>query len=114
MGERHFKKARQKQEKELGKDFDIKRFHYLVLNCPGPLEMLEECMQQKSGLQTSKPKSKSSAKVVSPGYVALLLAMLIARVFVWNYQIPFTETYTFKINTFDAIDLILFKQTSLT
>ena len=82
MGERHFKKVRQKQEKELGKDFDFKRFHYLVLNCPGPLEMLEECMQQKSGPKTSKPKSKSSAQDVGPGLLVLFLAMLFTKAFV--------------------------------
>ena len=81
-GERHFKKVRQKLEKELGKDFDIKRFHQQILNCFGPLSMLEECMKQKSVHKTTaKPKSKSSAQVVSPTIVALFITLVAARAF---------------------------------
>jgi hypothetical protein len=58
MGERHIKKVRAKFEKEAGKNFDVKRFHYLVLNCMGPLDSLEECMRLKSGPK-SAPKNSA-------------------------------------------------------
>jgi hypothetical protein len=57
---------------------DVKRFHYLVLNCFGPLETLDECIRLKSGPAT-KPKSKSSAATLAANLVVLLFAVFVVQ-----------------------------------
>ncbi|XP_066964451.1 LOW QUALITY PROTEIN: uncharacterized protein [Macrobrachium rosenbergii] len=44
IGEIKIKQLRQKAENVLGKLFNIKAFHSVVLHCAGPLKLLEECV----------------------------------------------------------------------
>ncbi len=44
IGERAFRRLRKKKEEELGKDFDLRKFHKYLLSCRGPIDLLEECM----------------------------------------------------------------------
>ena len=47
MGERTIREIRRRQEKKLGDQFDVKKFHASVLSCIGPLELLEKCVQMQ-------------------------------------------------------------------
>ena len=44
-GEIKIRQLRQRMEKALGNNFDLKDFHRSVLDCYGPLELLDECVK---------------------------------------------------------------------
>ena len=44
-GEMKFRQLRQKMEKTFGSNFNLKEFHRSVLDCYGPLELLDECVE---------------------------------------------------------------------
>ena len=48
IGERKIRELRKSQMETLGENFDVKKFHSKLLNCVGPLELLEECVNMES------------------------------------------------------------------
>ena len=63
IGEQHINKLREKFEKN--PKFDLKDFHKAVLDCYGPLHMLEECilLNTKQNKKSSPPKSGASLTI---------------------------------------------------
>ena len=79
IGERKFKEVRSKLEKEEGKGFDVRKFHFLVLNCVGYLETLEECVRHKSAaMQQEQKAEKNSATGLVVVNANLLVALTVA------------------------------------
>ena len=54
MGERTIRDIRSRQEKKLGINFDVKRFHASILSCIGPLELLESCVEMEQSDEEHK------------------------------------------------------------
>ena len=44
-GEMKIRQLRQKMEKTFSSNFNLKEFHRSVLDCYGPLELLDECVE---------------------------------------------------------------------
>ena len=45
LGEIKIQQLRQKMKKKFGSNFDLKQFHRSVLECFGPLDLLDECVE---------------------------------------------------------------------
>ena len=83
IGERQIKRLRKKLEEDFGNKFDIKEFHKNLLNCYGPLELLEDCVRAASeSSSSSSPKKRqtengsSGIKIYSPIALFLILTTL--------------------------------------
>lgn len=91
IGELRIKELRGKAEKELGKRFDKRVFHKVVLDCAGPLSVVEQCVQRYInaggvwdawGERTEPGQAPPSAGAAVPaaagGTAALLAALAVA------------------------------------
>jgi uncharacterized protein (DUF885 family) len=85
IGERHIKRLRKTMEQDLGSKFDLKKFHRNLLNCYGPLELLDECVKSASRLQLSSPKKRQTTGNGSSGFknnlFVILTTLVIGSVF---------------------------------
>ena len=87
IGELQIQKLRKKRQEELGKDFDLSKFHRHILTCLGPIEMLEECVKEEEKLPfptkprnynyKRDPKSIQNGGNISKISTSLILFMLI-------------------------------------
>ena len=49
IGERNIRGVRAEAEQRLGAEFNLREFHRTVLSCPGPLPVLQSCVDTWAG-----------------------------------------------------------------
>ena len=69
IGELKILELRKKSENALGDEFDLKEFHKTLLYCPGPLNVLESCVDKWIREQSFTLKSiigSDHSKIICP------------------------------------------------
>jgi len=85
IGEQNIRKVRAEAGERLGADFDLREFHRTVIQCQGPLPVLETCVDTwvRGSGQSQKPLISSERDVSGAertGVVTSLLVMIAAMV----------------------------------
>ena len=90
IGERNIRGVRAEAEQRLGAEFNLREFHRTVLSCPGPLPVLQSCVDTWAGGRGSGDTGEAggvAGGVARTGRNSLVLVILAALALVRLVQI---------------------------
>ena len=86
VGELRLKELRRRAIRQLGGRFDLRTFHQVVLDCAGPLAVLEDCVNKyigDDGVWMTWAVKASPAATATPGSRTVLAALLAGCLRLW-------------------------------
>ena len=90
VGELRLKDLRSRAIRRLGAKFDLRTFHQVVLDCAGPLTVLEHCVNKyigDDGLWTTSALTAGARVAAGAGHSLIILSSLIVGCFSWCWQL---------------------------
>ena len=88
IGERNIRGVRAEAEQRLGAEFNLREFHRTVLSCPGPLPVLQSCVDTwAGGSGDTREAGGVAGGVARTGRNSLVLVILAALALVRLVQI---------------------------